>query len=226
MSNDSTHAARSDGRLELIAAFGIALASITLALVAWRSTLVSSAQGDANRQGLIDALKQEASASEDWRQVYQEAAFAQNYDAYAAGLQTLAASSDPAAQAKAAQLKQFLLPAIAQLSPLANSATYRNTDGTYNLDQRFKDVEAQNPDLAKLSPSTSFAQAKSLTSQQRWLTVNIILLVIVLFWLTLAQIGGRRLRVAALTLGGVLYLVCLAGFGVIELVFFVMRLRG
>ncbi len=210
-------------RSDLFVAFVIAMASITTAVVAWRGSIVSSSGGDASRAGLINTLKKDAAASENVRKLYQEATFAQNYAAYVAELKVLNNSGDPVAQVQAQQLKQFLLPALAQLSPLVSDPAYLKPDGSFNLDKRLADLNAEDRDLAKLDPQVSFNHADQYAGEQRWLTVNIVVLVMALFWLTVAQIAGKRLRWATLSIGGVFYLLGLAWFVVVEGIFFILR---
>jgi hypothetical protein len=210
-------------RSDLFVAFVIAIVSITTAGVAWRGSLVSSSGGDASRAGLINTLKKDAGASENVRKLYQEATFAQNYAAYVAELKVLNESSDPVAQVQAQQLRQFLLPALAQFSPLVSDPAYLKRDGSFNLDTRLADLNAENPDLAKLDPQVSFNRADQYAGEQRWLTVNIVVLVMALFWLTVAQIAHQRLRWATLSIGGVFYLLGLTWFVVVEGIFFILR---
>ncbi len=210
-------------RSDLFVPFVIAIVSITTAVVAWRGSLVSSSGGDASRAGLINTLKKDAAASENVRKLYQEATFAQNYAAYVAELKVLNNSGDPVAQVQAQQLKQFLLPALAQLSPLVSDPAYLKPDGSFNLDMRLANLNAEDRDLAKLDPQVSFNHADQYAGEQRWLTVNIVVLVMALFWLTVAQIAGKRLRWATLSIGGVFYLLGLAWFVVVEGIFFILR---
>ncbi len=226
MSAAPPNTARGPARLEVLIAVGLALVSITAGLIAWRNSTLSAAQSDVTRQGLRDVLKQEEAASAEWRQTYQEAADAQSYDTYAAGVGVLAASTDPAAQTQADQLKQFLLPALAQLSPLATDAAYRNKDGSLNLEQRFKDLQASHPDLAQLAPQAAFNLGDAYASEQRWLSLAVVLLVVTLFWLILAQVSGRRVRAVMLVISGIFYLISLGGFGLVELIAFILRARG
>jgi hypothetical protein len=207
----------------LLIALVITIASVTSALVAWRSSLVSSSSGDASRAGLIDTLKKEAAASENIRKLYEEATFAQNYAAYQAELQVLNNSDDPVAQSQARQLNQFLLPALAQLAPLASDPTYLKSDGSFDLDKRLADLNAENPDLAKLDPQVSFKRADQYADEQRCLTVDVVLLVMALFWLTVAQIAGNRIRWVTFTMGGGIYLVGLALLVGVEGAFFLLR---
>ena len=210
-------------RLDVLIGFAIAIVSITTALITWRASFVASSAGDANHRGLLDGLKKEAAASEDLRALYQEATFAQNYAAYAAQLDSLADSDDEIAVAQAKQLKQFLLPSLSQMAILSTNPAYLKKDGTFNLEKRLADITAEDPDLAKLDPTISFIRADQYSNEQRWLTVDIVLLVLALFWLTVAQIAGKRLRLVTLAIGGLVYLVSLVWFGMVELVFIISR---
>ena len=60
-------------RLEGWIAFLIAMVSLTAALAAWRTANLGSKAGDAIYQGMLDAVKQQALANENWRETYQEA---------------------------------------------------------------------------------------------------------------------------------------------------------
>lgn len=213
----------STSRSDLLIAFVIAIVSITSALVAWRSSMVSSTGGDSSRLGLINTLKKEAAASENIRQLYQEATFARKYAAYVAELQVLDNSDDPASQTQAQQLKETLLPSLAQIAPLVSEPKYLNSDGSFNLDRRLADLNAEYPDLAKLDPQVSFTRADRYSDEQRFLTINIVILVIALFWLTLAQIAGKRLRWATFLIGGLVYFIGLAQFVLVEGIFFYLR---
>jgi hypothetical protein len=44
-----------------------------------------------------------------------------------------------------------------------------------------------------------------------------------LFWLALAEISGKRIRLATMVIGAVVYGVGLAGFIISELIFFFLR---
>jgi hypothetical protein len=213
----------SPSRSDLFIALVIALASITSAVVAWRSSMVSSSGGDANRAGLIDTLKKEASASENIRKLYEEATFAQKYAAYAAELQVLNKSGDPSAQTQAQQLEQYLLPSLAGLAPLVEDPVYRKGDGSFDLEKRLADLDAAYPDLAKLDPQDSFTRAARYANEQRWLTVDVVVLVAALFWLTIAQVAGNRLRWATFSIGGVLYVLGVAWFIAVEAIFILTR---
>jgi len=210
--------------LDLVIAFLIAIVSTTLALAAWRGNMVSSSAADASRLGIINTIKKQASTNEDWRATYQEANYAENYAVYLAEVQALEASGDPAAVAQAANLRQYLLPNL-QLpaSPLASDPVYQNPDGTYNLSKRFDDLEAAAPDLSGLNPQASFQLAGRYYSEQRWLTVTMVLLAVSLFWLALAEIGGKRQRLLTLLIGGGVYGLGLVLLAVVEVLFFILR---
>jgi hypothetical protein len=211
-------------RLSMIIAFLIAAVSTTLALASWRISGVSSSAGDASRQGIIDAIKQQAFVNANWRQTYQEANYAESYAVYLANIDALDASGDPAALAQANDLRQYLLPNLQMLAgPLTSNAVYKNPDGTYDLQKRFNDLEAESPDLRDLDPQASYQLAGRYYSEQRWLTVATVLLALSLFWLALAEIGGKRLRTLTLIIGAGVYGVGLMAFAVIEVVFFFVR---
>jgi hypothetical protein len=211
-------------RIDIVIGCLIALVSITFALAAWRVSGVSSSAGDANRQGILDTIKKQAAANEDWRKTYEEANYAENYSAYLAEVKAMEASGDPTAALQAADLRKYLLPSLQLLgAPLASEAAYQNPDGSYNLQKRFAALEAATPDLRDLDPQKSFQLAARYFSEQRWLTVASVLLAISLFWLALAEIGGKRLRVPTLVMGAALYGLGLAALVGIELTFFFLR---
>jgi hypothetical protein len=210
--------------LDIVIAFLIAIVSTTLALAAWRSNLVSSSAADASRLGILDTIKKQSATNEDWRATYEEANYAENYAVYLAEVQALEASGDPIAVAQAANLRQYLLPNL-QLSaaPLASDPIYQNPDGTYDLSKRFDDLEAAVPDLRDLNPEASFQLAGRYYAEQRWLTVTMVLLAVSLFWLALAEIGGKRQRLLTFLIGGGVYGLGLVLLAIVEVVFFILR---
>ncbi len=213
-------------RFEVVIALSIAVVSITTAIIAGRASAVGSAAGEASRRGLIDTIRQQAAMSEDWRLVYQEAAFAQEHAASQAELQVLSASPDPAEQAQADEVAQNLLPSLAQLSPFVAEPRYLRPDGSLDLDLRFQDLEAEFPDLAALSPEDSFQVADRRLSEQRWLSIGSVLLVVSLFWLTVAEIARDRVRVAAFAIGLLIYLLSLSALAAVEAVYALGVLGG
>ncbi len=215
MSEESQSVTRSD----LLVAFAIFLVSITTALVMWRGSIVSSAGSDASRTGLIDALKKEASSSENIRTFYEEAQFGQQYAMTVAELDAMEQSGDAAAATQARQLRQFLMPSLQEIAPLTADPAYLKPDGSYDLDKRLADLNAQYPDLAKLNPQASFNVAGQYSAEQRWLMLDAILFAVALFWLTLAQISQKRLRWTTLGIGGIVYLIGIVAFGIITLYF-------
>jgi hypothetical protein len=211
-------------RLEIVIAFLIAVVSLTAALSAWRTNVAGSSAGDATRQGLIDVVKRQTSANEDWRKVYEEADYAQTFSVYQAGVEAMEASGDPDAAHQATNLRQYLLPNLQLLSqPLGTDAKYQKQDGTYDIDKRFADLEAESPDLYKLDPQASFKLADLYSGEQRWLTIGTILLAVALFWLALAQVGGSRLRWVTIILGVCVYVFGLVWFFLVEVIYFFMR---
>ncbi len=211
-------------RRDFLIAILIAIVSTTFALAVWRTSLVSSSAGDANRQGILEVIKKQAFTNENWQQTYEEANFAENYAVYLAEVEALEASSDPAAVTQAANLRQYLLPNLQLLAaPLATEAIYENPDGTYNLQKRFETLEAETPDLRDLDPQASFLLADRYYAEQRWLTVATVLLAISLFWLALAQISGKRMRVPTLIIGLSVYGLALLALVIVEMLFFILR---
>ncbi len=210
-------------RSDLLVAFVIALVSITTALVTWRASVISSTGSDASRKGLIDALKKEAATSENIRALYEEASFAQEYAMTVAELDAMDKSGNANAAAQAKQLRQFLLPTMQEIVPVANDPAYLKKDGSFDLEKRLADLNAEYPDLAKLNPQVSFNTAGQYSAEQRWLMVDIVLLAVALFWLTLAQITQNRLRFTTLGVGGIVYLFGIVVFGIITIYFYATR---
>jgi hypothetical protein len=211
-------------QLEVFIAVMIALASATTALVTWRASMANSNAGDAARQGLIDAVKKQASTNENWRKTYEEAGYAQVYAVTLAQVEAYEASKDSTGEAQAKNLRQYLLPNLQLLSqPLGTDQKYIKSDGTYDLEMRFADLQVQSSDISTLDPDASFKLSDTHGAEQRWLTVNIILLAISLFWLALAELNAGRSRLIMLGIGLGLYLFSLAWFGLVEIVFILAR---
>lgn len=211
-------------RLDFLIAVLIAIISTTFALAAWRTSLISSSAGDASRQGVLDAIKKQAFTNENWQQTYEEANSAEYYAVYLAEVEAMETSGDPAATAQAANLRQYLLPNLQLLAaPLATESIYQYSDGTYDLQKRFDTLEAETPDLSDLDPQASFQLADRYFAEQRWLTVATVLLAISLFWLALAEIGGKRMRLPTLFIGLGVYGVALLAIVLIEVLFFFLR---
>jgi hypothetical protein len=211
-------------RLDIFIAIVIAIVSATTAFAAWRASMVNSAAGDAVRQGLIDAVKQQTSASEDWRRTYELAGHAQTYAVTLAQVQAFEISNEETAQAQAKNMRQYLLPNLQLLGdPLTTDEKYLKSDGTYDLDLLFTNLEAASPDLAKLDPQASFKLSDQYSSEQRWLTVGVILLAISLFWLALSQLSMKRSRLVTFAIGMGIYLFGLIWFGLVEIIFYFVR---
>ena len=211
-------------RLEVLIAVLIALVSLTTSLAAWRTNVVGSSASDANRQGLIDALKKGASQNESWRRVYEEAGFARDFVVASAAVDAMEASGDESLQSAASTQRQYLLPGMQMLSdPLGTQEKYLNPDGTFDLEKCFADLEAEAPDLAALDPLASFELADQYSSEQRWLTVGTVLLVISLFWFGMAELTKERTRIANLFVGLGVYLFGVIFLAVVELVAFIAR---
>lgn len=211
-------------RMDVMIAVLIALVSLTTALAAWRTNIVGSSAADANRQGLIDALKKGAGQNEDWRKVYEEAGYASSFAIESAAADAMETSKDESLKAASKNLRQYLLPSLQLLSePLGTQAKYLKPDGTFDIEKRFADLEADAPDLLALDPTASFELADKYSAEQRWLTIGTVLLAISLFWLGLAEILSERGRAVNLTLGVGVYLLGLLFFLIVEAVFILGR---
>lgn len=209
-------------RLDIVIAVLITLVSLSTSLAAWRTNVVGSSASDANRQGLIDALKKGASQNEDWRRVYEEAGYGRDYVIASAGVDAMDASDDAALQSAASTQRQYLLPGMQLLSdPLGTQEKYLNPDGTFDIEKRFADLEAESPDLAALDPLASFKLAEQYSSEQRWLTVGTVLLVVSLFWLGMAELTRERARLINLVAGLSVFLFGVVFLVIVEIVAFV-----
>jgi len=211
-------------RLEMIAAILIAIVSLTTALGAWRINAVGSNADDTNHTGLIEAVKKQSSANEDWRKVFEEASYGRDYSIYLAGVEVMESSGDSNQSAQAVNLRKYLLPNLQLLSaPLGTESKYLNPDGSFDLDKRLADLEADAPDLAKLNPQATFDLARIYFSQKRWESIGLLLLAFSLVWLTLAEIGRSRLKVFTILIGlGVYFLGCFWMVAV-EVLFYLKR---
>ncbi|HEX7541723.1 MAG TPA: hypothetical protein VF352_06300 [Anaerolineales bacterium] len=213
-----------NNRLEVWIAVLIALVSLTTALAAWRTTSLGSKAGDLIYQGLLDAVKHQAAANEDWRQAYEEAGYARDYLITLDGLIVQENSTDPASQEHAAQLRTYLLPGMKSLAtPLGTDPSYLTPDGWLNVQKRFDQLEAQSSDLSSLDPLASFSLADTYYAEQRWLVVGTILIAISLFWLGLSQLSHLRSRILILVLGVMVYGIGLVWSLGVEAVFFILR---
>lgn len=205
-------------RLDVVIAILIALVSLTTALAAWRTNIVGSSAADANRQGLLDALKKGAAQNEDWRKLYEEAGYASTFVIENAAAEAMEASKDEALKAAAKNMRQYLLPSLQLLSePLGTQEKYMKSDGTFDLEKRFADLQEEAPDILALDPAASFALADRYASEQRWLTVGTVLLAISLFWLGMAEILWGRSRTINFTLGIGVYLIGLLFLLIVEI---------
>jgi hypothetical protein len=211
-------------RLDVFIAIVIALVSVTTAFSAWRASMVSSEAGDAIRQGMIDAVKKQTAENEDWRKTYEEANYAQVYAVTLAEVEAFEGSNNDIAEAQAKNLRQYLLPNLQLLGgQLASDEKYLKADGTYDLNQRFADLQAQSPDLAGLDPQAWFQLADHYGAEQRWLTIGVVLLAISLFWLALSELSTKRSRLVMFMIGLGVYFFGLAWFIVVEVVFISLR---
>jgi hypothetical protein len=189
-------------RMDLVIAILIALVSLTTALAAWRTNIVGSSAAEANRRGLLDTIKKGAAQNGYWQKVYEEAGFAANFVIESAAADAMETSEDESLKAAAKYIRQYLLPSLQLPSePLGTQKKYLRSDGSFDLEKRFADLEAESPDILALDPFASFELADRYASEQRWLTVGTVLLAISLFLLTLAEIFSGQRRMTNLTLG-------------------------
>jgi hypothetical protein len=206
-------------RLDIVIAVLIALVSLTTALAAWRTNVVGSSAADANRQGLIDAVKKGAGQNEDWRKVYEEAGYATGFAIESAAADAMDASGDETYRSTARNLRQYLLPSLQLLAePLGTQEKYLQPDGTFNIEKRFADLEAEAPDLQALDPAASFELAERYSSEQRWLTMGTVLFAVSLFWLGMAEILTGRARFINLMIGLGIYFFGIVFMIVIEMI--------
>ena len=91
------------------------------------------------------------------------------------------------------------------------------------LNKRFADLQAEAPDLLALDPQASFKLSEQYSSEQRWLMLGTVLLALSLFWLALSEVGGSRLRLGTLGIGVIIYLIGLAWFFFVEVLFIILR---
>lgn len=210
--------------LEVWIAILIALVSLTTALATWRTAGLGSKAGDLIVKGLLDAVKRQATANEDWRRSYQEAGYARDYLVILEGLVIQENSTDPASQEQAAQLRTYLLPGVESLAtPLGTDPSYLSPQGWLNVQKRFDELEAESPDLSNLDPLASFSLADTYFAEQRWLVVGTILITVSLFWLGLSQLSHLRSRILILILGVFVYGIGLVWCLGVEFVFFILR---
>ena len=211
-------------RLDVLIAILIALVSLTASLAAWRTNVVGSKASDANRQGLIDAVKKGAAQNENWRVLYQEAGFARDFVVASAATDVMEDSGDKSLQSAAATRRQYLLPSMQLLSePLGTQEKYLKSDGTFDLEKRFADLEAESADMAALDLSASFHLSDQYSTEQRWLTVGTVLLVVSLFWLGMAELTKGRARLLNLVIGLGIFLFGIVFILVVEVVAVIAR---
>jgi hypothetical protein len=211
-------------RFELLVPLLIAIVSMTFAAASWRISMVSSSAGDASRKGILDAIKKQAYTNENWRQTYEEANYTENYSVVLAEVERLEASADPNLKARAANLRQYLLPNMQLIAgALAADPAYQKPDGTYDLQKRFETLQADTAGLGDLDPQASFRLAARYFAEQRWLIVTAVLFAISLFWLALTEMSKARMRNTLLVIGAIVYAVGLFMAGAVELTFFILR---
>jgi hypothetical protein len=213
-----------DTHLEVWVAVLIALVSLTTALAAWRTSSLGSKAGDLIYTGLMESVKRQANTNENWRQAYTDAGKARDYLMILDRLAVQEKSSDPASKELAVQIRASLLPGMElQATQLGTDPSYLTPEGSFNVQKRFDDLEAQSFDLSSLDPLATFSLADTYFSEQRWLVMGTILITISLFWLGLSQLSHLRSRVLVLILGILVYGIGLVWSLGVELVFMILR---
>lgn len=210
-------------RFETAITISIAVISIFTALVIWRATMAGSSASGADRTGMIDLIKQQAALNQNNHKLYEEMTFTREYDVQKAGLDALEKSGDPLAAAQAASLRQ-MLPLVTSFSPMIGNPAYQKPDGSYDLEKRLAELNADFKDVVGLKPEDAFNQANAYFSEQRLLTVIAIVLTAALFWASLAQIGAGRMRVFMYVVGMLTFAAGAAAFAVIELIAWIGRM--
>jgi hypothetical protein len=206
-------------RMDVVIAILIALVSLTTALATWRTNIVGSSAADAHRQGLLDTLKKSAAENESWRLVYEEAGYAATFAIESAAVDEMQSSEDESLKASAKNMRQYLLPSLQLLSgALGTQDKYLRADGTFDIEKRFADIQAESPDIVALDPAASFELADRYSSEQRWLTVGTVLLAISLLWLGLAEVITGSRRAINFSLGIGVYLLGLLFIIVVEVI--------
>jgi hypothetical protein len=225
MAENGTTPERSVG--EGVIAVVMAVVLLATAVAAWRASDLGSRAGDAERQGLIEAIKAEDLVNIDWSKTYEEATHAQRYLVTQAEVEALESSGAAAFQAQAANVRTYLLPNMALLAePLASDPAYAGADGSLDLTKRFEDLQAQNAELATLDVQSAFTAADSYHAEQRWHVVGAVLLALSLFWLGLAEISRGRLRVVSLVSGVVVFVLGVAWLAATEVGWALARLAA
>jgi len=207
-------------RLEVLIVILISLVSLTTALAAWRTASLGSDAGSLNYQGSLDTVKRQAASNENWRQVYQEAAYARDYLMALDDLKVREASSNPAELEYALEFRTYLLPGLESMAkPLGTDPTYLNSSGGLDIQKRFNELQQQSTGLSDLDPQVSFNRANLLYAEQRWLLVGTILMTASLFWLGLSQLSHLRSRTLILILGIIVYAAGLTWSVGVEVIF-------
>ena len=211
-------------RFEILNAILIALVSLSTAFSVWRTNVVGSNAAEASRQGLINAVKNQAYVNENYRKAYEEAGFAYQFAVKEAEVQALEDASSKEVRDRGTNIRQYLLPNMQLLAqPLATDEKYKNADGTYNLEKRLDDMQSENQD--PVDPAASFKRADSYFSEERWLVIGSILLAVSLFWLALAEVSKEGMRTVEFVIGLGVYLIGLLWFFGVEIIFLLLR-RG
>jgi hypothetical protein len=212
-------------RFQTIVAVLIAVVSAVSAGVIWRASLASSSASTADRQGLVTTVKYEAAYAEAVSMLYEEAHYAVQFDCYQARVEALQAQGDSAAQSEAGWVRQ-IVDSLASLTPLTTDPAYRTADGGLNLDARLATMRAADADLSNLDPQQHFTAADWLYFESEVLVSAVIIFAVALFFLTLAEITRRRIRIGLAVIGVLVFLLGLGGVVVAEAYFILSRLSA
>jgi hypothetical protein len=219
------------GRIETLTALLIAVITVTTAAVVWRASMLGSEATGVERGGMIDTLKSQAAAAENLAYLYQqEADLATGHVLFEAQIAYVRRRAEQFAAMEGGSVVAAVLNSEAEALLLADQGTvaqtplvaddrYRRQDGGFDLEARFRDLEAEHPDLAALDPGRDFARADALNDKALYLELTVIAFAAAISGLTLAQITQRRIRWLFLVLGVVLALLALAGAAGLELFF-------
>ncbi|MBN1954226.1 MAG: hypothetical protein JW900_04155 [Anaerolineae bacterium] len=201
----------------------IAIVSIVSAAVVWRAAMAEGSAAAADRQGIITTIKYEAAYAENVRMLYQEAQYAAQHLKYQVRATTLRASDDTGARGEAQWVEQIVV-GLSGFTPLTTDSAYHNADGSLDLESRLADLRAADADLRDLDAQQDFDQADRCYAESQLLVAAVSIFAASLFFLTLAEITRRRIRILLAIAGaGFVGLGLLAVAG-IEAYFLVFRL--
>jgi hypothetical protein len=202
-------------RFQTIVAILIAVVSVVTAGVIWRASLAGSNASTADRRGLVTTVQYEAAYAETVSMLYEEAHYAAQFDYYQARVEALQAQGDPAARSEAGWVSQ-IVDSLASFTPLTTDPAYRTADGRLNLDARLATMRAADASLDEFNPQQHFTAADWFYFESELLISAVIIFAVALFFLTLAEITRRRIRIGLAVVGVLVFLFGLGGVVVAE----------